>query len=158
MQMTRLVAMVGALLLMLHTAAASPSYVHMISKERGLLLTDLQRNEFLRYVESIFGTTTLRYKRYFFMRAVMCKSCKSAVLSFLARDTSATISIGLACSYVAKSVRNETPGKRIVEDRSCAMDAMSFASTEGFCVLVEKNNRIRVVPIDPSTIEHLVSR
>ena len=158
MQTTRRIVLAVALCLMLHTATASPSYVHMNSEERGQLLTDLQRSEFLRYIGSIFGSTTLRHKRYFFMRDVMCRSCKSAVLSFLTRDTSRTKSVGLACSYVAKNVRNEIPGIRIIEDRSCAMDVMSFASTEGFCVLVEKNNRIRVVPIDPSTIEHLLSR
>lgn len=158
MRVTRIVVAFLSLFLMSHSATSNPSYVRVKAEQGGRVLTDVQRSEFLRYIETTTGRSTLLHKRYFFLRDVMCRSCKVAVLTFLMRDTAATSSIGLACSYVAKSVRNERPGIQIVEDRSCAMDVMSFSSTEGFCVLVERNNRLRVVPIEPSTIERLVRK
>lgn len=158
MRVTRVFAAFVALFLISYSATSDPSYVRVKAEQGGRVLTDVQRSEFLQYIETTTGTSTLLHKRYFFLRDVMCRSCKVALLAFLVRGTAATSSIGLACSYVAKSVRNERPGIQIVEDRSCAMDVMSFSSTEGFCVLVETNNRLRVVPIDPSTIERLVRK
>lgn len=158
MRVIRTVVAFVTLFLMSHAAPSGPLYARVKTEQGGRVLTDVQRSEFLRYIQTTTGASTLMHKRYFFLRDVMCRSCKVAVLAFLVRGTAATSSIGLACSYVAKNVRDERPGIQIIEDLSCAMDMMSFSSTEGFCVLVERNNRLRVVPIEPSTIERLVRK